>query len=142
MPGTIRCDIVSAQERLFSGQVQRCIVTGVGGELGIYPRHAPLMTKLRPGEVRLLKEDAEEITFVVGGGILEVMPHLVTILADTAIRAEDIDEAAALRAKQEAERVLRTRRSQMELAQAEIKLAEALAQLKLRERMRRKLKHS
>ena len=140
MPGTIRCDIVSAQKRLFSGEVQRCIVTGVGGELGIYPRHAPLMTRLRPGEVRILTEDAEEVTFVVGGGILEVMPHLVTILADTAIRAEDIDEAAALRAKEEAERMLRTRRSQMELAQAEIKLAEALVQLKLRERMRRKLK--
>lgn len=142
MPGTIRCDIVSAQERLFSGQVARCIVTGVGGELGIYPRHAPFMTRLKPGVVRVLTEHDEEISFVVGGGILEVMPHLVTILADTATRAEDIDEAAALRAKREAERMLRSRRSQMELAQAEIKLAEALAQLKLREQIRRKMKKS
>jgi F-type H+-transporting ATPase subunit epsilon len=138
MANTIKCDIVSAHRQLFSGDVTRCVVTGTEGELGIYPRHAPLMTILKAGEVRVEPADAEEIIFVIGGGILEVMPHLVTVLADTAIRAEDIDEAAAQRAKERAERELATRTTQRELSHAEILLAEALARLKAVEDLRRR----
>jgi len=108
--------------------------------MGIYPRHAPLMTTLKPGEVRVLKPDDEELTFIIGGGILEVMPHLVTVLADTATRAEDIDEAAAKRAKALAERELLTRTDRMEIAEAQAKLAEAIAQLRALEELRRKLR--
>jgi len=138
---TIKCDIVSARRQLFSGEITRCIVSGCGGELGIYPRHAPLMTKLKPGEVRVLKPDDEEVTFIIGGGLLEVMPHLVTVLADTATRADHIDEAAAQRAKALAERELLTRTDRLEIAEAQARLAEAVAQLRALERLRRKLKH-
>jgi len=140
VPNTIKCDIVSASRQLFSGDVTRCVVAGAGGELGIYPRHAPLMTTLKAGEVRIRKPDDEELTFIIGGGILEVMPHLVTVLADTAVRADDIDEAAAQRAKAEAERELLTRSDRMEIAQAQAKLAEAVAQLRALEELRRKLR--
>lgn len=134
---TIKCDIVSLHEQLFSGEVLKCVVSGASGELGIYPRHAPLMTMLKPGEVRVLQAGAEEeLVFVIGGGILEVMPHLVTVMADTAVRAGDIDEAAAKRAKKEAERELQTRKGEMEIAQAELKLHEALAQLRAVEHLR------
>lgn len=139
-PNTMRCDIVSARRELFSGEVTRCVVYGTAGELGIYPRHAPLMTTLRAGEVRVLKPDDEEISFIIGGGILEVMPHLVTVLVDHAVRATDIDEAAARHAKAEAERELLSRTGEMEIAEAEAKLAEALAQLQALERLRRKLR--
>jgi F-type H+-transporting ATPase subunit epsilon len=141
MPNTIQCDIVSARRRLFSGEVTRCVVSGASGELGIYPRHAPLITTLKAGEVRVQKSDEEELTFIIGGGILEVMPHLVTVLADTAVRADDVDEAAAQRAKAEAERELLTRTDRMEIAEAQAKLAEAVAQLRALEQLRRKLKH-
>lgn len=140
MPNTIQCDIVSARRRLFSGEVVRCIVTGSGGQLGIYPRHAPLMTTLKPGEVRVQPPGEDELTFIIGGGILEVMPHLVTVLADHGVRAEDVDAAAAMRAKREAERELATRTTRMELAQAEAKLLEALAQLRAIERLRHRSK--
>lgn len=140
MPNTIQCDIVSARRQLFSGEVTRCIVSGSGGEIGIYPRHAPLMTTLKPGAVRVQIPDSEEITFIIGGGILEVMPHLVTVLADTAARADDIDEAAARRAKALAERELLTRTERLEIAEAQARLAEAVAQLRALEQLRRKLK--
>jgi F-type H+-transporting ATPase subunit epsilon len=140
VPNTIQCDIVSARRQLFSGEVTRCVVSGSGGELGIYPRHAPLMTTLKAGEVRVQQADQEELTFIIGGGILEVMPHLVTVLADTAMRADDIDEAAARRAKAEAERELLTRTDRMEIAEAQAKLAEAVAQLRALEQLRRRLK--
>ena len=140
MANTIKCDIVSARRELFSGEVTRCVVSGIGGELGIYPRHAPLMTTLKAGQVRIWKPDEEELTFIIGGGILEVMPHLVTVLADSATRADDIDEAAAQRAKAEAERELLTRTDRMEIAEAQAKLAEAVAQLRALEQLRRKLK--
>jgi F-type H+-transporting ATPase subunit epsilon len=140
MPNTIKCDIVSARRQIFSGDVTRCVVTGTGGELGIYPRHAPLMTTLQAGEVRLWDADDQELTFIIGGGILEVMPHVVTVLADTAVRAADIDEAAAMRAKAEAERELQTRSGQMDIAEAQAKLVEAVAQLQALERLRRRLK--
>lgn len=136
MANTIQCDIVSAHQQLFSGEVTRCVVSGSQGELGIYPRHAPLMTTLKAGEVRVEPAEGEEQIFVIGGGILEVMPHLVTVLADSAIRADHIDEAAAMRAKAEAERELATRTTHMDLLHAEIKLAEALARLKAVEHLR------
>jgi F-type H+-transporting ATPase subunit epsilon len=100
-----------------------------------------LITTLKAGEVRVQKSDEEELTFIIGGGILEVMPHLVTVLADTAVRADDVDEAAAQRAKAEAERELLTRTDRMEIAEAQAKLAEAVAQLRALEQLRRKLKH-
>lgn len=141
MPNTIKCDIVSLRQQLFSGEITSCIISGTGGELGIYPRHAPLMTTLKAGEVRIRKAgDGEELTFVIGGGILEVMPHLVTVLADTAVRADAIDETAAMRAKAEAERELLTRTGEMEIVHAQAKLMEAVAQLRAIEHLRRKVK--
>ncbi len=140
MPNTIKCDVVSSRRQLFSGEVTRCIVSGVGGDLGIYPRHAPLMTILKPGQVRVQPPGEEELIFIIGGGILEVMPHMVTVLADHGVRAQDVDEAAAQRAKREAERELATRTTRMELAQAEAKLLEALAQLRAVELLRRRPK--
>lgn len=137
---SIRCDIVSARRKLYSGEITHCVATGVGGELGIYPRHAPLITKLKAGEVRIQPLEGEEQTFIIGGGILEVMPHLVTVLADTGVRAQDIDEAAAIQAKREAERELATRTGEIEIAEAQARLAEAVAQLRALEQMRRKLK--
>ena len=139
---TIKCDIVSARHQLFSGDVTSCVVMGAGGQLGIYPRHTPLMTVLKPGAVRVRKADQEEITFIIGGGILEVMPHLITVLADTAVRADDVDEAAARRAKAEAERELQSRTEHMEIAEAQAKLAEAVAQLRALEQLRRQLKRT
>ena len=139
---TIKCDIVSARHQLFSGDVTSCVVLGAGGQLGIYALHTPLMTVLKPGAVRVRKADQEEITFIIGGGILEVMPHLITVLADTAVRADDVDEAAARRAKAEAERELQSRTEHMEIAEAQAKLAEAVAQLRALEQLRRQLKRT
>jgi F-type H+-transporting ATPase subunit epsilon len=99
MSSTIRCDIVSAEEEIFHGVVQMVVATGEMGELGIAPRHAPLITRLKPGQVRVILEGGEEQFFYVSGGILEVQPQVVTVLADTAIRAKDLDEAAAKQAK-------------------------------------------
>ncbi len=140
MSKTIRCDIVSAHEEIYSGDAAMIFATGTVGELGISPRHAPLITQLKPGPVRVQKPDGEEIFFFVGGGILEVQPHIVTVLADTAVRADDLDEAAAVRAKEEAERELQDRTGEMEVAEAQAKLAEAIAQLQALERLRKNLK--
>ncbi|HEX7111885.1 MAG TPA: F0F1 ATP synthase subunit epsilon [Mizugakiibacter sp.] len=138
---TIRCDIVSAEAEIFHGDAQMVVATGEMGELGIAPRHAPLITRLKPGQVRVILENGEEQFFYVSGGILEVQPQVVTVLADTAIRAADLDEAAATRAKEEAERALADRSDAMEIAEAQAKLAEAVAQLQALERLRRSLKH-
>jgi len=135
MTNTIQCDIVSAKESIFSGKVAMVIASGVSGELGIAPRHAPLMTTLKPGPVRVLMPDGEEIIFIAGGGILEVMPHLVTVLADMIVRADDIDEAEAIRAKEDAERILQTRTTTMEFHEAQAKLMESIMQLQALERM-------
>ncbi len=140
MSKTIRCDIVSAHEEIYSGDAVMIFATGVVGELGISPRHAPLITQLKPGPVRVQQPDGEEVFFFVGGGILEVQPHIVTVLADTAVRADDLDEAAAVRAKEEAERELQDRTGEMEVAEAQAKLAEAIAQLQALERLRKNLK--
>jgi F-type H+-transporting ATPase subunit epsilon len=141
MASTIRCDIVSAEEEIFHGNAQMVIATGEMGELGIAPRHAPLITRLKPGQVRVLLENGEEQFFYVSGGILEVQPNVVTVLADTAIRAKDLDEAAARGAKDEAERALANRSDALEVAQAQAQLAQAMAQLQALERLRRALKH-
>ncbi len=140
MSKTIRCDIVSAHEEIYSGDAVMIFATGVVGELGISPRHAPLITQLKPGPVRVQQPDGEEIFFFVGGGILEVQPHIVTVLADTAVRADDLDEAAAVRAKEEAERELQDRTGEMEVAEAQAKRADAIAQLQALERLRKNLK--
>jgi F-type H+-transporting ATPase subunit epsilon len=140
MKHTFQCDIVSAQEEIFSGQATMLFATGKLGELGISPRHAPLITVLKPGPVRVQKPDGQEAFFFVGGGILEVMPHVVTVLADTAVRAEDLDSVAAQRAKEEAERTLADRTGEVEVADAQARLAEAAAQLRALEQLRKQVK--
>ena len=141
MASTIRCDIVSAEEEIFHGEVQMVVATGEMGELGIAPRHAPLITRLKPGQVRVTLANGEEQLFYVSGGILEVQPQVVTILADTAIRGGDLDESKAQAAKAEAERILAGRGEAMDLAEAQMKLVEAMAQLQALERLRKNLKH-
>ncbi len=141
MASTIRCDIVSAEQEIFHGVVEMVVASGEMGELGIAPRHAPLITRLKPGQVRVILPGGEEQSFYVSGGIIEVQPQVVTILTDTALRADDIDEAAVRKAKEEAERAIAGRGEAMELAEAQQKLAESLAQLQALERLRKNLKH-
>ena len=138
---TIRCDIVSAEQEIFHGDVSMVIAISAMGEPGIAPRHAPLITRLKPGQVRLKLENGDDQFFYVSGGILEVQPSVVTILADTALRAGDLDEAAARKAKEEAERALANRGAAMEIAEAQNQLAQAMAQLQALEHLRRNLKH-
>lgn len=138
---TLRCDIVSAESEIFHGTVTLVVASGQMGELGIAPRHAPLITRLKPGQVRVVLENGDSQSFYVSGGILEVQPQVVTILADTAIRAKDIDEAAAMKAKEEAEKILANRTDAMEIAEAQAQLAQAAAQLAALEQLRRTLKH-
>jgi F-type H+-transporting ATPase subunit epsilon len=134
---TMHVDIVSAEKEIFSGLAEMLVATLVNGEVGILPRHTPLLARMKPGEVRV-KTPTEELSFYVSGGLLEVQPHVVTVLADTALRAKDIDEAAALKAKERAEEALRNRQIDIDYAKAQAELAEAIAQLraiqKLRER--------
>jgi ATP synthase F1 subcomplex epsilon subunit len=141
MTHTIRVDIVSAEAEIFSGEATLVVATGELGELGIAPRHAPLITRLKPGHVDVVGANGDRQQFYVSGGILEVQPQVVTILADTAARAADLDEAAALKAKEEAEAALANRGEQLDVAEAQAKLAEALAQLQALERLRKTLKH-
>jgi len=141
MTTTIRCDIVSAEAEIFHGTATLVVASGEMGELGIAPRHAPLITRLKPGYVRVVSEGGEEQFFYVSGGILEVQPQVVTVLADTAVRAKDLDEVAALRAKEEAERKLGDRTDTIEIAQAQAELAQALAQIQAIDRLRKAMKH-
>lgn len=138
---TIRCHIVSAEREIFSGEASLIVVSGELGELGIAPNHAPLITRIRPGQVRVLTADGKEQQFYVSGGVLEVQPTLVTVLSDTAIRAADIDEAKAKSAKEEAERLLAGQDKDMDIAHAQAQLAQAVAQLQALERLRKNLKH-
>jgi F-type H+-transporting ATPase subunit epsilon len=133
---TIHVDIVSAEGELYSGPATMVFAAASEGDLGIAPRHAPLLTLLKPGEVRVQRPDGEE-RFFVGGGALEVQPQRVTVLADTALRAKDIDEAAALAAKQRAEEALRDKAGHITLAEAQAELARAIAQLKVLNRLRK-----
>jgi F-type H+-transporting ATPase subunit epsilon len=138
MAMTMHVNIVSAEEEIYSGTVEQVYAPAVMGEVGIYPRHTQLLTKLKPGEVRVIKEGGDEEFFFVSGGMLEVQPHVVTVLADTAVRAKDLDEAKALEAKKRAEQALSDRHGDMDYARAEAELAEAIAQLQAIQRMRRK----
>jgi F-type H+-transporting ATPase subunit epsilon len=140
MASTIHCDIVSAESEIFSGDVGMVVVSGEEGELGIVPRHAPLLTRLKPGQVRVTLPDGGEEFYYISGGMLEVQPHVVSVLSDTAQRAGDLDEAAALKAKEEAQRALSDRDAGMEIAQAQAQLAQAMAQLAALERFRKQLK--
>lgn len=138
MPMTIHVDIVSAEKEIFSGLAEMVFAPAEMGEVGIAPRHAPLITNLNPGEVRVKVNDKESYPFFISGGILEVQPHMVTILADTAIRAKDIDEAAALEAKAKAEEALSDKSGQMDYAKAQAQLAEAIMQLRTLDRLRKR----
>ncbi len=137
---TVHLDIASAEEQLFSGLVELVVANGEVGELGIAPQHAPLLTSLKPGPVRVIKQGGEEEIFYVSGGILEVQPLLVTILADTAMRAADIDETAAQAAKEAAEKALKDQKAEIEYAKAAAELAEAAALLRTLQELRKKAK--
>ncbi len=136
---TLNIDIVSAEEAIFSGQASMIFVTGEMGELGIAPGHTPLLTSMRPGYVRVLLADQEEI-FYISSGMLEVQPYLVTVLADTAVRAHDIDEAAAVIAKENAEKMLTDKVSEVDFTRASTELAEAMAQISAVQRLRKRAK--
>jgi len=136
MAMTTHVDIVSAEEEIFSGTAEMVYAPAEMGEVGIAPRHTQMITRLKPGEVRLQTGD-EEQSFYVSGGILEVQPHVVTVLADTAIRAKDLDEAEAIKAKEKAEQALKDKTSDMEYARASAELAEAAAQLRAIEKLRK-----
>ncbi|MFZ0468907.1 MAG: F0F1 ATP synthase subunit epsilon [Thiogranum sp.] len=138
MAMTIHVDIVSAEAEIFSGTANMVFAPAEMGEVGISPRHTPLLTRLKPGEVRVQVEGQEEQYFYVSGGILEIQPHVVTVLADTALRAKDLDEAAALRVKERAERAIADKASDFDYAKAQAELAEASAQLHAIRRMRDK----
>lgn len=135
MPLTMHVDIVSAEKEIFSGLAELLVATLVNGEVGILPRHTPLLARMKAGEVRV-KTPTEELSFYVSGGLLEVQPHVVTVLADTALRAKDIDEAAALKAKERAEEALRNRQVDIDYAKAQAELAEAIAQLRAIQKLR------
>ncbi len=138
MAMTIHVDIVSAEHSIYSGVAQSLIAPAMMGEVGIYPRHTQLLTPLKPGEVRITTDSGEEEAIYVSGGMMEVQPHVVTILSDTAVRAGDLDEAAALAAKEQAEQAIADRQEGIELAEAQAQLANALAQLQTIKRMRKK----
>jgi F-type H+-transporting ATPase subunit epsilon len=137
MANTIHVDVVSAEEQIYSGEAEFVILPGVMGELGIYPRHTPLFTQIKPGSVRIKPANSatEELVFVQGG-FLEVQPDVVTVLADTAIRAKDLDEKAALEAKRAAEEAMQNKTSKEDIATAEAELSAALAQLEAIRKLR------
>jgi F-type H+-transporting ATPase subunit epsilon len=137
---TLHVDIVSAEAEIFSGTANMVFAPAEMGEVGIAPRHAPLVTRLKPGEVRVQIEGEEEQFFYVSGGMLEIQPHVVTVLADTALRAKDLDEAAALRVKERAEKEMEDKTSDFDYARAQAELAEAAAQLHAIRRLREKSK--
>ncbi len=138
---TIRCDIVSAEQEIFHGEATLVVATGELGELGIAPKHAPLITRLKPGKVVVTLPNGEHLDFAISGGILEVQPQVVTVLADTAIRAQDIDEASVRKVKEEAERVLANKDPKMSAEEAQAQMAMSIAQLSAQERLRKNLKH-
>jgi F-type H+-transporting ATPase subunit epsilon len=138
MANTIHVDVVSAEASIFSGEAEFVVLPGVMGELGIFPKHTPLITQIKPGAVRIkVPGQAEEQVVFVQGGFLEVQPDIVTVLSDTAIRAKDLDEAKALEAKAAAEEAMQNKTSKEEIARAESELAGALAQLAAIRRLRR-----
>jgi F-type H+-transporting ATPase subunit epsilon len=139
MAKTIHVDVVSAEESIYSGEAEFVVLPGVAGELGIYPQHTPLLTQIKPGAVRIkVPNEAEETLVFVQGGFLEVQPNVVTVLADTAIRAHDLDEAKALEAKSKAEDAMRNKLSAAEIAKAQAELSAAAAQLQAISRLRKR----
>jgi F-type H+-transporting ATPase subunit epsilon len=135
---SIHVDIVSAEGEIYSGSAEMVFAPAEMGEVGIAPRHAPFITKLNQGEVRVKVSEEEQYPFYISGGLLEVQPHIVTILADTAIRAKDIDEAAALEAKAKAEEALKDKTGKIDYAAAQARLAEAMMQLRTLDRLRKR----
>ena len=139
MSMTVHCDIVSAEEEIFSGPAEMVVATGTLGDLGISHGHAPLLTSLVPGPVRIKTEGGKEKVYYVSGGFLEVQPGVVSILADTALRADDMDEAAAIEAQKEAEAAINNQSGEFDYASAASQLAEAVAQLRTIQQIRRKM---
>ncbi len=139
MAMTIHVDIVSAEKAIWSGTAERVVAPLSEGEVGILPRHTPMLARLKPGEVRVTTA-SEELLFYVSGGLLEVQPHVVTVLADTAARARDLDEAAAQQAKARAEEAIRNRQADLDYARAQAELAEAVAQLRAIRKLREQAK--
>ena len=138
MAMTLHVDIVSAEAEIFSGTATMVFAPAEMGEVGIAPRHAPLVTRLRPGEVRVQTQEGDELSFFVSGGLLEVQPHIITVLSDTAIRADDLDEAQALEAKDRAEKMLAEKTADIDYAKAQSELAQSMAQLAAIKKLRQK----
>ncbi|HJW82039.1 MAG TPA: F0F1 ATP synthase subunit epsilon [Acidiferrobacterales bacterium] len=139
MAMTLHVDIVSAEKEIYSGTAEMVFAPLTTGEVGVLPRHAPLIARMKPGEVRV-RTSTEELQFYVSGGVLEVQPHVVTVLADTAFRAKDMDEAAAVAAKQRAEEALKDRKADIDYAKTQADLAQAIAQLQYIRKLRDKNK--
>jgi F-type H+-transporting ATPase subunit epsilon len=137
MTMTIHVDIVSAEESIFSGLAEMVFAPAVEGEVGITPRHAPLLTFLHPGEVRVQTKPGHQEFFYVSGGVLEIQPHLVTVLADTAVRAKDLDEAAAVQAKERAEKLLADKQGNIDYAKAQAELIDAMARIQAIQKLRK-----
>jgi F-type H+-transporting ATPase subunit epsilon len=138
MAMTLHVDIVSAEAEIFSGTATMVFAPAEMGEVGIAPRHAPLVTRLKPGEVRVQTQEGDELSFFVSGGLLEVQPHIVTVLSDTAIRADDLDEAQALEARDRAEKMLADKTADIDYAKAQSELAQSMAQLAAIKKLRQK----
>ncbi len=136
MAMTLHVDIVSAEAEIFSGTATMVFAPAEMGEVGIAPRHAPLVTRLKPGEVRVQTQEGDELSFFVSGGMLEVQPHVITVLADTAIRADDLDEAQASEAKVRAEKMLSDKSADLDYAKAQAELAQSIAQLNAIKKLR------
>ncbi|MBB5018072.1 F-type H+-transporting ATPase subunit epsilon [Chitinivorax tropicus] len=140
MAMTMHVDVVSGEESIYSGTAEFLVAPAEGGEIGVYPRHAPLLAMIKPGPVRIVPANGagEEVFVFVSGGMIEVQPHVVTILADTAVRGGDLDEAKALEAKKQAEEALSNRSANLDYAKAQAELAEAVAQLAAIQKLRKK----
>jgi F-type H+-transporting ATPase subunit epsilon len=138
MANTVHIDVVSAEASIFSGEAEFVVAPASAGEVGIYPHHAPMVTTIKPGALRIKLPDAAEETLIfISGGMLEVQPGLITVLADTAVRGHDLDEAKAIAAKEAAEEAMRNRTSDMDYAKAQAELSEAVAQIQAIERLRK-----
>ena len=138
MANTVHIDVVSAEASIFSGEAEFVVAPASAGEVGIYPNHAPMITTIKPGALRIqLADAAEEVVIFISGGLLEVQPGMITVLADTAIRGHDLDEAKAIAAKLAAEEAMKNRSSDMDYAKAQAELSEAMAQIHAIERLRK-----
>lgn len=137
MANSFQCEIVSAERSIFSGEIRQIVAAGMMGDLGIMPGHAPLLTELKPGPLRILGEDGEESIYYVDGGFIEVQPTLVSVLADSAVRARDLDEAEAEAARQDAQKSINEQKSDLDYTRAAAELAEAVAKLRTLDQLRR-----